>query len=47
MKQPDYARFHERISSFVGWKGPEAVHMAASGVFIRGLMICWNVIIAG
>lgn len=47
MKHPGYARFHDRLSSFVGWKGPEAIHMAASGFFYTGLMIWWNVIIAG
>lgn len=45
MKHPGYARFHDRLSSFVGWKGPEAIHMAASGFFYTGpndLVECYH-----
>lgn len=45
MKHPGNARFHDRLSSFLGWKGPEAIHMAASGFFYTGpndLVECYH-----
>ena len=36
MKDTQMVSFHDRLNTFVEWKGPSALHMAASGFFYKG-----------
>ena len=36
MKDSQMVSFHDCLNTFVDWKGPNAIHMAASGFFYKG-----------